>query len=78
METPSRCDGEGRHTAQTKRGDITLMGEAQKGVKHLWLAFSRSVIVSSAGVIWVSGYRVISEGKNGERRNYFSLQTENR
>lgn len=75
LGTPSRCE-RGKHPKL--KGDITLMAEAQKEVKNLQLAFSCSVIVSSAGVIYVSSYRVISEGRNGERRNYFSLQTENR
>lgn len=38
------------------------------GLRNLRLALSRSMIVSSAGVIWVSGYRVISDADEGEKR----------
>lgn len=49
------------------------------GLKNLRLAPSHSMIVSSAGVIWVCGYRVISEAtRNGQRRNYFPRQTASR
>lgn len=74
------CEVEIGNAQPMFRGDIpnwsaiTPMGEAQRGVRNL--AFSRSVIVSSAGVIWVSGYRVISEadeGRKGERDVITSL-----
>lgn len=74
------ANASGRHP-KPNRGAITPGGWSTVGLKNLRLALSRSMIVSSAGVIWVSGYRVISdadEGRNGERRNYFSRQTENR
>ena len=52
-------------TSQTESRCHYPDGWSTVGLKNLRLALSRSMIVSSAGVIWVSGYRVISDADEG-------------
>ena len=68
LETPRKMHW-GR-TSQTESRCHYPDGWSTVGLKNLQHALSRSMIVSSAGVIWVSGYRVISdadEGRAGEK-----------